>query len=130
MALAKRIKIGGSYYKGEKCVVGAGAGDYTVVITTPTGAAVNSISITPSAYGAGDTMKIEHFDDLLGAGELLAILMEGVYNTGARATTNLDFPAAELLNKGECLVFTYTNVAGVAMDIYLTIEFVGIKKTT
>lgn len=130
MALGKRIKVGGAYYKGYKCVVGSALGDYTVVIVNPTGAAVNSISITPDSYGMGDVMKIEHFNGSDGTGDCLAILAENVYNAGANSPINMDFPAAELVNKGESLLYTYTNVAGAALNVYLIVENVGIKKTS
>ena len=40
-----------------------------------------------------------------------------------------DFPAAELVNSGESVKFTYVNAASVAMNVYLIAEFVGLKKT-
>lgn len=128
MALPKRIKIGGGYYKGYKCSVSAGAGNYSTVIVNTSGAAINGISITPDDYGAGDTMKIEHFDDTGGTGSCLAILAEDLYNCGANATIQLDFPAAELVNNGESIKFTYVNAAGTALNVYLIAEFIGIRK--
>ena len=129
MALPKRVKVGGAYYKGYVCPVSAASGEYTVALVNTSGAAINGLSITPDGYGAGDTMKIEHFDDTAGTGRVRAIICESVYNVGANATIMLDFPAAELVNNGECLLFTYLNTASVAMNVYLIAECVGIRKT-
>ena len=130
MALPKRIKVGGAYYKGSVCVVASSSGLYTAVITNTSGAAVNGISIVPDAYGSGDTMKLEHKVDSAGTGATMAILAESINNVGAGAVIALDFPSAELVQPTESLVFTYINTASVAMNVYLITEFVGIKKTT
>lgn len=129
MALTKRIKIGGAYYKGHSCAVMSASGEYTVVMTNTIGAALNSISITPDGYGAGDTMKVEHRGDTDGTGEIQAILAEDINNLGKGAGITLDFPAAELVSPSESVVFTYINTASVAMNVYLIAEYVGIRKT-
>lgn len=129
MALTKKIKIGGAYYKGYSCAVGGSPGDYTVTFVNVGGAAMNSLSITPDAYGVGDTMKIQHMDDASGTGSCMAIIGEDIYNVGRNASIALDFPAAELVNSGESVLFTYTNTASVAMNVHLLVEYVGIKKT-
>ncbi len=129
MALPKRIKVGGGYYKGYKCAVSSASGNYTTVIVNTSGAAINGISITPDQYGALDTMKVEHMSDASGTGSVLAILAEDINNVGKNAAIMLDFPAAELVNNGESVKFTYINTASIAMNVYLIAEFVGIKKT-
>ena len=129
MALSKRVKIGGAYYKGYVCVVSSTPGNYTTVITNTSGAAINGVSITPDDYGALDTMKVEHFNDSVGTGSCLAILAEDIHNVGANSGILLDFPSMELVNSGESIKFTYINTASVAMNVYLIAEFVGIKKT-
>ena len=130
MALPKRIKVGGGYYLGTKCIVASASGSYTAVIVNTSGAAINGISITPDAYGAGDTMKLEHMNDADGTGAVIAVMAENLHNVGGGATIMLDFPAAELVNSGESVLFTYINTASIAMNIYLVSEFVGIKKTS
>lgn len=129
MALTKRVKVGGGYYKGQKCSVSANPADYTAVIALTAGAALNAFSITPDAYGAGDTMKVEHMDDVAGTGKVIAILAEDIYNIGKNGTIMLDLPAAEQVNNGESIKFVYTNTATVAMNVYLIAEYVGLKKT-
>lgn len=130
MALPKKIKIGGGYYKGYKCAVAAGAGAYSTLITNASGAAMNSLSITPDFYGGGDTMTITHYADAGGAGKVLAILGEVLHNVGAHSAISLDFPAAELVDSGQSVKFTYTNSAGTASgSVYLIAEWVGLKKT-
>ena len=129
MALTKRIKVGGGYYKGYKCIVSSSPGSYVTVISNTSGAAMNGISITPDEYGTGDTIKIEHFNDAAATGACLAILAEDVYNAGAHTSISLDFPAAELVDVGQSVKFTYINTASIAMNVYLLTEFVGLKKT-
>lgn len=130
MALAKRVKVGGAYYKGDVCIVSSAPGDYSKVIVNTSGAAINGMSITPDMYGALDTWKLVHYNDAAGTGMILAILAESIHNVGAGATITLDFPAAELINNGECMKFTYTNTASIAGNVYLVSEFMGIKKTS
>jgi len=129
MALTKRIKVGGGYYKGYKCVVSSAAADYSSVIVNTSGAAMNALSVTPDEYGSGDTIKVVHYNDASGTGTVLAILAEDINNVGKNASIMFDFPAAELVNDGESVKFSYTNAASVAMNIYLIAEFVGLKKT-
>ena len=129
MALGKRIKIGGGYYKGYKVAVAGGLGDYSQVIVEAKGYAMNAISVVPDFYGAGDTMSLKHHKDAAGAGAVIAILAEDINNVGANASVQFDFPAAELINAGESVKFIYTNAAGVAGNVYLVVELVGIKKT-
>ena len=90
---------------------------------------MNGLSITPDGYGVGDTMKVEHYNDASATGSCVAILAEDIHNAGANSAVMLDFPAAELINNGESIKFTYVNSAGVAMNVYLIAEYVGIKKT-
>lgn len=129
MPLAKRVKIGGGYYRGYKTAVSSASGNYTTVIANTSGAAINGITITPDDYGAGDTMKVEHFNDASGTGTVLAVLAEDLHNCGANSSIQLDFPAAELVNNGESIKFTYINTASVAMNVYLIAEFMGMRKT-
>ncbi len=129
MALNKRVKIGGGYYKGYKCIVSSTPGSYTTIIANTSGAAVNGITITPDEYGPLDTMKIEHFDDVAGTGRCMAILAEDIHNAGAGSSIILDLPAAELIDNGQSLKFTYVNTASVAMNIYLIAEYMGMRKT-
>ena len=129
MALNKRVKVGGGYYKGYICVVNSASADYSVVIVNTGGAAMNALSVTPDDYGAGDTMQLVHYNDASGTGTVMAILAEDINNVGKNASIMFDFPAAELVNKGESVKFTYVNSASVAMNVYLIAEFVGLKKT-
>ena len=129
MALNKKVKVGGGYYKGGMCTVNVASGNYTSIIVNARGAAINGISVTPDGYGSGDTMKLEHYNDVGGTGTCLAILAEDIYNQGAGSPIMFDFPAMELVEAGECIKFTYINTASVGMNVYLIAEFVGIKKT-
>lgn len=129
MAVPKRIKVGGAYYKGAKCAVSSAAASYTTVIVNTSNAAINGISITPDEYGADDTMEVRHFNDTAGTGTCLAIIAENMYNVGKSATIMLDFPAAEQILSGESIKFTYINAASVAMNVYLLSEYLGIRKT-
>lgn len=129
MALPKRVKVGGAYYKGYKCAVSSAAATYVTYIENAGGAAMNSISLTPDQYGVGDTMALTHYSKSSGAGNIIAIIAEDLNNVGKNASVMLDFPAAELVNSGESVKFAYINTASVAMNVYLIAEWVGIKKT-
>jgi hypothetical protein len=129
MALPKRIKVGGGYFKGAVCVVATASGQYTTVMTNTDGAALNGISVVPSAYGDGDTFKLEHRADLAGTGRVMAILAEDINNVGAGSVVSLDMPAAELVGTNESIVFTYINTASVPMSVYLIADWVGVRKT-
>jgi len=119
MALPKRVKVGGSYYKGYKLAVAAGVGDYVLDMTISVGGALNGITIIPDAYGAGDYMTLEH---LAADNTLVKTLVNTVYNVGANAAWQFDFSALELMGPGEKLRLTYTNAAGIALNVYTTIE--------
>jgi hypothetical protein len=129
MALPKRVKIGGGYYKGTVCSVLSDSGLYTVVMTNTDGAALNGVSIVPSEYGALDTMNIKHYADAAGTGRVMAFIAEDINNIGKGSTISLDLPAAELVGSGESMVFEYVNTASIAMDVYLITEWVGVRKT-
>ncbi len=62
MALPKRVKSGGTYYKGYKLVVSATPGDYVLDMTLTMQCVINAISIIPDTYGAGDYFKLEKLD--------------------------------------------------------------------
>lgn len=130
MALPKKVKVGGGYYKGYKCAVSSASGSYNTLIVNTGGCAINGVSITPDEYGAGDLMSLVHQNGTDGNGTTIAILSEDMYNIGKGASIMLDFPAAELVNSGECLNFTYLNTASIAMSVYLIVEFVGLTKKT
>ena len=129
MAIGKRVKIGGGHFLGSKVAINAASGEYTKVLTTTDGAAVNGMTITPDAYGAGDTMKIEHYADAAGTGRVMALIATGIPNMGRLVPIALDFPAAEKIGTGESLVFTYLNTASVAMNVHLITEYIGLRKT-
>ena len=119
-ALPKRIKVGGSYYKGYSLTVNAATGDYVLDMTLASDAcAINGITIIPSEYGAGDTFKLEH---LASDNTVLETLAETVYNVGASVAWQLDFSAIEKMLAGEKFRLTYTNAAGVAMTVYTLVE--------
>jgi hypothetical protein len=129
MALPKRIKVGGGYFKGAVCSVASGTGEYFTVLTNTDGAALNGLSVVPTNFGPGDTFKLEHRADLAGTGKVMAILAEDINNVGAGSAVSIHLPAAELVGHKESVVFTYNNVASVAMDVYLIADWVGVRKT-
>ena len=120
MALAKLVKVGGSYYKGFKLTVDAAPGNYVLDMTlTDKACAANCLSVTPDMYGAGDYFKVEHLD---GDSVVKALLVENVYNVGKSVTQIFDFPALELLDAGHKVRLTYVSVAGTGMSVYTILE--------
>jgi len=119
VALPKRVKIGGSYYKGYKLVVSATPGAYVLDMTIAIAGAINGISIIPDTYGAGDYFKLEHLD---ASNVVIETLADTIYNVGANSAWQLDFSSLELMGAGHKFRLTYTNVAGAAMSVYTCIE--------
>jgi hypothetical protein len=118
-ALPKRVKSGGSYYKGYKLVVSATPADYTLDMTLTQACVVNGITIIPDAYGAGDYFKLEHLDE---NSVVIETLAETVYNVGANAAWQFDFAALEEMLANHKFRLTYTNVAGTAINVYTCVE--------
>lgn len=130
MALNKRVKVGGAHYQGYALPIASASGEYSQVIVQTGGMAVNSISITPSTYGALDTWSLVHHADASGTGNIIAVLAQSMNNIGAGAAVMLDFPAAERVDAGESLMFTYLNTASIAGTVFVVVESVGLQKTT
>lgn len=124
MALPKKVKIGGSYYKGHKLDIASASGTYPIaIIATTKGYAVNGISVTPDSNGLNDTFTLEHVSTTATVGgKVIAILAEDVYNLGGGITVSFDFATLELIEIGESLRLSYLNTASVAMPIYITVE--------
>ena len=124
MALGKRVKVGGSFYKGYKLDVASATGDYLLaIVPTTADFAINGISITPSSNGDGDTFSLVHVDTTATAGgNTVALLATNVYNLGGGISISLDFASLELVKPGESLRFVYTNTATQAMTTYITVE--------
>ena len=118
-ALPKRVKVGGSYYKGHILVVGSDTGDYTLDMVMTVACVVNGVTVIPDAYGAGDYFKLEHLD---ANDKVVATLAETVYNIGASAAWQFDFAALEKMEANHKFRLTYTNVAGTAMNVYTNVE--------
>ena len=120
MALTKRSMVGGAYYKGYKLVVAAGVGDYVLDMTLTTkSCAINGITVIPDKYGAGDYFTLQHLDS---EGAVMSLIGDTVYNIGAHTAWLFDFPAYELMDAGDKFRLTYTNVAGVTMNVYTNLE--------
>ena len=119
MALAKRVKIGGSFYKGYKLVVAATTGDYVLDMTHTDACVINGITVTPDHYGEGDYFKLQHLNT---SNAEIRVIAETIYNVGANAAWLFDFMALERMEPGDKFRLTYTNVAGVALNVYTNVE--------
>ena len=125
MALTKRSQVGGAYYKGSRLSVLGDVGDYVLDMTlSDRSCAANGITIVPDKYGAGDYFKLEHLNS---ANVVQALIADTIYNIGAHIAWLFDFPALELMDAGDKLRLTYTNVAGVALSVYTNLERLTIK---
>lgn len=127
MALNKSVKVGGSYYKGYELLVSSAAGAYILDMSLDVPCVINSISMTPDTYGAGDTMKLQHMNSSTTGS--LGLLAETVYNAGGGVAIQFDLPALEPMAAGEPLRLTYTNTAGRAVAVHTIVEYGGITKT-
>lgn len=120
MALTKRSMVGGAYYKGYKLTVLATPGDYVLDMTMATKAcAINGGMIVPDKYGAGDYFILQHLNS---SNVVKSLIGDTLYNIGAHIGRTLDFPAYELMDVGDKFRLIYTNVAGVAMTVYVDLE--------
>ena len=124
MAIGKQVKVGGSYYKGDRLIVESAAGDYVLfaIMDKTAGSAVNSVSMTPMKSGNLDTMKLEHVNGTSAGSAVVALIAENMYNRGGGVSINLDFIAIEKLDAGHSIKFTYGNVAEIAMDVFILVE--------
>jgi hypothetical protein len=124
MALAKRVKVGGSYYKGHTLPIASATGDYALaIVPSSTSYAVNGVMVTPSLNGVGDTFALYHVDTVATVGgNIIATLAESVPNIGGGVSVMLDFATLELVEPAQSLRFIYTNAATTAMSVYVTIE--------
>lgn len=126
MALPKRVRVGGAYYKGYKLTVSATPGDYVLDMTlADRKCAINGIAVIPDKYGAGDHFKIQHLDS---ANAVRALIADTIYSIGAHISRQFDFPAYELMDDGDKFRLTYTNVAGIEMSIYIDLERLTTKE--
>lgn len=120
MAIAKRVMVGGSYYKGYKLTVSASAADYQLDMTLSAKAcAANGLTVIPDKYGAGDYFKLEHLDS---ANVVIALMAETVYNVGKNVAWVFDFASLELMDAGDKLRLTYTSVSATALSVYTCLE--------
>ena len=126
MALPKRVKVGGSYYKGHELAIASAAGDYTLaVVPSTTAFAVNGLAITPTSSAAGDYFSVLHVATTgVSGGDTIATLADKVYNIGGGVSIMLDFATLELVGIGESIRFIYHNTASQAMNCYVTVEVV------
>jgi hypothetical protein len=124
MAYGKRLKVGGSCYKGYTFSV-TGVGEFATSITQTTGRfALTTITVVPDMYGAGDYFTIEHLDEKNNVfpNATKGTLAETLYSMGASAAIALDLPSLEDFAEGHKLRVKYTSVAGVALNVYVYIE--------
>jgi hypothetical protein len=119
MAISKRVMRGGSYYKGYKLVVNATPGDYVLDMTLANASVINGITVIPDTYGVGDYFTLQHLN---ASSEVIKTLADTVYNVGANAAWQFDFAALEEMQPGDKFRLTYTNAAGVALNVYTNTE--------
>lgn|SRR3990167_2969171 len=122
MALVKRVKEGGSYYKGYSLAIPAESGDSTLFMTISAGGcAINSVAIIPDVAGVGDTIKLESVIGTTGSG-VIATLGESLPNMGAGIPISLDFICLEKVLAGNSLKLTYTNTSLSSITAYVIVE--------
>ena len=123
MALPKRVKHGGSFFKGYQLAVLSTAGAYVLHISRPENFVVNSITFICSDSGAGDYLTAEVYNTTSG-GSLLTTLAESMYNPGPGVSMILGFPALEHVAANNDLRFTYVNSGSVALDVNVYVEHI------
>ncbi len=121
MALGKRVKRGGVFYRGYKLSVSAAAADYVLDMSESKQHLVSGITIVPTQFGDGDTFKLERTD---ANDVILDIFATTIYNIGALSAWHFDFATLEPFEADDRLKLTYTNAAGIAMNVYTTVEII------
>jgi hypothetical protein len=124
VALPKKVKQGGSYYKGYQLSVPASTGDWVLHIDTAISRVVNGMTFIADAYGIGDNWSVGHYANTTTGAALVDAIANSVYNPGENVAISLDFPALEPMNPGEDLRVTYSNVASTAVSLTVVVEFV------
>lgn len=122
MSINKRVKEGGTYYKGSILSVASTPGDYAAFLSVSSGgSALNSLAIVPSSAGSGDYVTVQHVKGTAGS-TVIATLAENLYNMGAGVPINLDFICLEKVLAGNSIKVTYTNVATIGMSVVFILE--------
>lgn len=122
MALGKRVKEGGSFYKGYSLPILGASGDTTLFMAVSSGGcAINSIAIIPDVAGVGDTIKLENVQGTAGS-TVIATLGESLPNMGAGIPISLDFICLEKVLPGNSLKLTYTNTSLNSVTAYIIVE--------
>jgi len=119
MALSKRVKLGGVFYKGHKLVVSVAPGDYVLDMSETKQAVISGITVVPDAFGSGDTFKLEHTD---ASDAVKDVIAETIYNIGALTAWHFDFATLIPMEADDKLKLTYTNAAGIAINVYTSVE--------
>ena len=124
MALPKRVKEGGVYYKGAKIDVASASGEYPIaIIPSSTNCAVNGLSVCPSSSGLNDYIDVAHVNTTGDTGgKIIKQIATGIYNQGGGVAISLDFAAMQMFSTGESLRVTYVNTASIAMPVYIVVE--------
>ena len=119
MPMHKYVKIGGSYYEGQKLSVSSAAADYVLDMAFTAAGGASAMTIIPDQFGAGDTIAAQHLD---ADGNITRVLATGVPNVGKNAAWRFEYPGLQKFGNGESLRIVYTNVASVAMNVYTVLE--------
>lgn len=121
MAMGKKVKRGGVYYKGYKLTVSAAAADYVLDMTQTKQYLVSGITVVPTQFGDGDSFKLERTDS---DDNILNTFAKAVFNIGALSAWHFDFATLEPFEANDKLKLTYTNTAGIAMNVYTCVEII------
>ena len=119
MPMHKYVKIGGSYYEGQKLTVSSAAADYVLDMAFTAAGGASAMTVIPDQAGAGDTFDAQHLDV---DGNVTRVLAKDVPNVGRNASWRFEYPGLQKFGNGESLRIVYTNVASVAMNVYVVLE--------
>ena len=119
MPMHKNVKIGGSYYEGQKLSVSSAVGDYVLNMTFTAAGAASAMTVIPDQAGATDTFNVERIDV---DGDVAHTLAKDIPNVGRNAAWRFEYPALLKIANGGKLRVTYTNAAAIAMNVYVVLE--------
>lgn len=121
MTLGKKVKRGGVFYKGYKLAVSSTPADYVLDMTDTKQFLVSGITVVPTQFGDGDSFKLERTDV---DDNVIDTFAATIFNIGALSAWHLDFATLEPFEATDKLKLTYTNAAGIAMNVYTCVEII------
>lgn len=124
MALPKRVKLEGGYFKGYQLAVLTASAKYTLHITEGGNTIVNSIQFVAEDSGDADFIEIGVYPDTGASAVIDKSLATTIYSPGPGTPMELAFPTLIHVASAQDLRFIYVNSGSVPMNVNVYVEYV------